>query len=508
MASLVTVLLFFVFTTLGMSMLFLSQVYLKLSSYKKNTIILDYSSENGIKRGFDHLVTLASMPASPVVISEERTLALLEDARRKGLRAVEECLGVDFPIILQETWQEMSWECQTSCFVENLKESDTYFRVKYKIFLDSEGSFARFAPKKKSRLESSVEIVGGCIPLTYFPLLIDKNLEEGEKNEFLVNQGINIFPSDNNSIAQKASFSDGNLLPDDANSLLYKALKVKLFFPQNLTTLQLRSVLGLELTNEPVPEGVYLIQDDLGLGGVYVEGDAEEIIFAIEGDYQVVSFRMGEKIWLLKFNPSEGETIFATPETTSSYRFTPLGIIIVSGNILSLGGGIIGPTGQATLVLEEEIPSLLRGVRLTIVSSGEMTLSSHLIQQGLRWENGLPYLEESQSQLILFSTGSDLWQNTEREGGIFIHEASPKEMKIQASLTASGKGFLIKGEGKSIHLLGALQASDYLSKGNSLKIFPTDRDSDNSSLFDNSPHTKEPVLRVSSFKPLNWQEYY
>ena len=46
--TLISVFLFFVFTTLGLGMLYLTQVYLKISAYRKNTILLEYTSENGI----------------------------------------------------------------------------------------------------------------------------------------------------------------------------------------------------------------------------------------------------------------------------------------------------------------------------------------------------------------------------------------------------------------------------------------------------------------------------
>ncbi len=67
--TLVSVFLFFIFSTLGLSMLYFSQIYLKLSAYKKNSTLLAYASENGIKLGFDHLLNLLSQTMTPSLLS-------------------------------------------------------------------------------------------------------------------------------------------------------------------------------------------------------------------------------------------------------------------------------------------------------------------------------------------------------------------------------------------------------------------------------------------------------
>ncbi len=95
---------------------------------------------------------------------------------------------------------------------------------------------------------------------------------------------------------------------------------------------------------------------------------------------------------------------------------------------------------------------------------------------------------------------------SEKEGKIVIDADSPKEIKIQASLTASGKGFSIEGEAKTVHLLGSLQASDYDSNENKLKLtFDEWSLADNKHL-ENVPHTEKPVLYLSSFKIREWRE--
>ncbi len=69
--TLISAFLFFAFSTLGLGMLYLSQIYLKLGSYKKNAIVLEYTSENGIKEAYNQLAQLIKQVPSPLILSPE-----------------------------------------------------------------------------------------------------------------------------------------------------------------------------------------------------------------------------------------------------------------------------------------------------------------------------------------------------------------------------------------------------------------------------------------------------
>jgi hypothetical protein len=171
-----------------------------------------------------------------------------------------------------------------------------------------------------------------------------------------------------------------------------------------------------------------------------------------------------------------------------------------------MGGGQVDSSGNVTMLEEKELPSILKGVDLTIISSDEITLTSHLIHQGVKWEDGIPYLKDSSSQLNIFASGQDVFGNSRGEGKITIDEDAPEEMKIQASLTASKKGIYLEGEDKTVHLLGSLHASEYISNDNSLKFSPDESFLLNENFQINAPKTAKPVLFLSTFSVLEWQE--
>jgi hypothetical protein len=205
---------------------------------------------------------------------------------------------------------------------------------------------------------------------------------------------------------------------------------------------------------------------------------------------------MEQGCWVLKYEPARRMTWFSTPTETNFYELIPLGIIIVEGEIQSLGGGIIDSLGEAKLVKDKEIPCILSGIDLTIISSNEITLSSHLLHEGVKWAEGMPYAKNSTSQLNIFSSSE-----------IKIHENSPDKIKLQASLTAAKNGFSINGEHKDVSLLGSLHMPKYESNGNSLKLLPDRRQQQQEELLKNAPVTANPFIALLSFKIIEWGDY-
>jgi hypothetical protein len=125
----------------------------------------------------------------------------------------------------------------------------------------------------------------------------------------------------------------------------------------------------------------------------------------------------------------------------------------------------------------------------------------------VKWQEGVPYVKEEQAQLIVYSTGRDLLQGNPVEGGIVIAESAPRNIKIQASLTARGTGFGIMGEEKHVHLLGGLQAVGYESGGNELRLTALPPGTEWEMLSLPSPSTTLPVLSLCRFKALDWKEF-
>jgi hypothetical protein len=503
----VTVFLFLAFGTLAIGLIFLSQVYLKIGGYEKHSRLLDYGSENGIKDGFHYLVSAIANAPLPAIITEERYAELKDDTQSSGRLLAEEAAGLRFPIQIQAQEERMIWQSRTDCQLQDVAEGEGFILARFALPVQSEGRLRSLPFSRSSSLDVKVAVMAGHVPLSAIPFLLDKNLPPEERDSFKEENDITLLPSSREILPPRMSFSDASLIPQDATPLLEKALDIKIFRPQDISAARLRSALGLEESQEPVPEGVYLIRTDLGLGGVYVQGDVEEIVAAIEGSFQVVAFRMESGVWTLKYSPSQSQTVFLSPEDKEAFDLVPLGIIIIDGKVLSLGGGEVDEEGDVRLIADQEVPSLLPGINLTLVASGEITITSHLLQQGITWQDGIPYVKSEQTQLIIFSTGQDLWSDEAREGGIAISQDAPQDLKVQADLTAGGEGIRVEGTDKMLRLLGSIQTAEYVSSGRRLELTPWLPRADGNGRPIYGAQSTRPVLFISQFNAAAWKEY-
>jgi len=503
--TLLTVLLFFVFTSLGLGMLYLTRVYMEMSAYRRNTSILEYASENGIKQGYQRLLGLLNGSPGPVLTTDGEVEVFRTDAEKGGDLLAEKVLGGDLPFVVSGTWGNMEWEGEVAFEPAAVADREEYFQVDYAGRVSATGRMKRFSQEKASHLVLEAAIFAGHIPLTAFPFLVDKSMSPAQKREFLEQVPVEIFPLEEKELPPSPSFSDGDVIPDSAATQVADALKIKIFRPQDLSPSRLRTVLGLESGTDPIPDGVYLIKDDLGLGGIFVQGDLEEIILAIDGGYQVIFFRSIQGTWMLRFSLEKAFTVFTTPQGAETYDFVPLGIVIVNGEILSLGGGYVDSEGRI-MMTQEKIPCLLRGFNLTIVASEEIHLTSHLMYQGVRWVDGVPYVKDSDAQFILMTTGNDILDGRQTGSKILVDKESPGELEIHAALTAGGEGIEIRGKGKSVRVLGSVHASEMILGENRLLLKFDERFFYRPEFLTRAPRTSEPVLWLSRLRIKEWSE--
>jgi hypothetical protein len=506
-AMLMALALFLVFSSIGLSLVFLTQVTLKSSLSKKNTTVLDVLTENGLKQGYLSLHGRLAGRPFPLKLEGDRLASLRSDAEKKGTALIEEALGGTAQFLLQGGWEDRSWEGSVGFVMDRFQDLDSYCQAEYKVVIASQGKLAKASVARSASMEASLIVMAGSLPLASFPVLLSGPGQPEEPDPFPDLSGLTILPQPGVDHLARVLSSEGRLLPQDARPALEEALRIKLFSPQDLSPWRLRQALGLEVSDEPVPDGVYLVRSDLGLGGVYVQGDLEELITAVVEDAQVICFRNKDAEWILKFHPVRGWTEFSGPGSSATYEDLVEPVIIVDGAVKSLGGGRPDETGRLHLCPDEEIASILQGVRLTLVSSGRIVLSSHLLQEGVVWQQGLPYVKESESQLFIFSTGTDFTSGAVTEGGITVGPGAPADLKVQAELVASGEGFHIEGESKNVHLLGSLQAADIDLGSNRLTVSHDPGLLDDNDLARRLLGTASPVLLVSSFKLLVWKDY-
>jgi len=495
---------FLIFLFLGISVLMLTQIHLRLGGTRSHLALANLAAENGLKMGYLFLWEKAEESSWPLLISSFDWSVLEPQPDEKFcLGLLSRLLNLDFPFFLESGWENMSWKTGFSSDKAKIDFLTSYIQAKIPIRLRARGRMLSSAYSSYSQLIVETSLVAGYLPLTLFPLLVEKKMAPEEQSNYLQRKRIDLSLDKKTLPAIKPYFSQEEIISKNILPFLEKGLKIRLFEPDRINPLVLRKALGLEESRDPVPEGVYLIKDDLGLGGVFVQGNLDKLVLSIEDGYQVISFEQEDKNWELRYHPPLNQTIWTTPEKSFVYDSLPNGILLINGDISSLEGK---DYEEMTMTTDDLPPSLLPGIKLCLVASGNINIKSPLFQPSLEILPGIPYLQKKQAQLIIFSSARDLITGKESDGSIIINPGQREEMIIEANLTAAGKGVRIEGTGKKITIKGGLQTVDIDNPGSILKIIASLELHYFSKKEDPVPLTEKPMAALISFKPVEWRD--
>lgn len=505
-ATAAVLLLSVVFAALALTALSLSGLYMRSAGHRKSATLLDYASENGLKRGLHELLHALGSAAGLAAVED----GLLDVLRAKPGEALSELLvggfGVAFPRTVDESLDGMAWTSRAELAGARIREDRrAYLYLSASLQIQSTGRLSRADAARTSSLEGTLGLLVGRFPLAALPLLIKRSLPEEERRDFLEDRSIRLERRPGELLPPQLASLPEPFLQEEWGPLVAKALNVKMFRPEELSPANLRAALGLEPSTEPVPDGVYLVRSDIGLGGIFVQGDLDELALAAADGTQHIVFRVRNSEWRLEFSPSRGQTVFRTPDGELSFDLVPIPIILVDGAVASLGGGEIGPDGRLTMSMDPERAAVLDGIGLTIVCSKRVVISSHLVLEGVRWQDGIPYLKESQAQLLIGSTGRDVFGEATDESGLLVSAEAPRDLRIQAVLTTAGT-FAIEGADKTVLLAGSLHARDLEGRGSSLALFRDDRAAEGV-LPEDAPRAALPYAIIHSITVASWKEY-
>ena len=181
-------------------------------------------------------------------------------------------------------------------------------------------------------------------------------------------------------------------------------------------------------------------------------------------------------------------------------------MIICNGKIGGLSGGCLDASGGLVPALDETVPAVRSGIRLTIVASDEIRLSGHLTLSGVEIRDELPYYKEPPGRLVIYAAGQDFLSGEDRTAGIVLDTELSEAVHIHASLAAGGAGFSIRGQDQKMEIFGGLQAADLAPGSGALKIVPDERPDEPGDDAEAWPRSAVPLLSLSRFRILLWED--
>ncbi|MBP6909297.1 MAG: hypothetical protein KBC18_02595 [Candidatus Saccharicenans sp.] len=500
-AMMVCILVMAIFTSLGLGWLISSQIFLQVEGSRKLNRLALYAAENGLKASLESMSDHLQSSFSGQEITEEDFQSL-----RSRLLSGENLLtGSDLNEIVEaeesyDDFSQMTWQVSASVEKTGLEDFEQYLKSTCGLIIDSTGRVQDFGGKRSEEVIASLTFYAGHLPLDRLSAAIEAGglPEEGRDQ-------INIIPSNPGSLEndQPLTLSQGTI-PDNALPLVSRGLKI--LKPDALPRWLLRQALGLPAEDEPVPDGVYLIRDDLGPGGVFVEGDLSQLLLGIETDWQIIQFQQEEKTWQIKFNPGSQKINFITPDGQIDENGLLIPLIMINGQVENLACGQPGSDGLLVLSAAEEALSILSGCHLTIVSAGRINITTSLKAQGLEWKEGIPYLRQPDSPLTIWSTGKNFETEEQLDGGINLLSPGNDPMTIAGNLVAGGEGLKIDSGSVKVQIAGSLAATRINPGESQLTVFTglqTGSPADNTgklNIFSNKP-----LIHLNEFKIIEWR---
>ncbi|MCX8160359.1 MAG: hypothetical protein N3G18_05445, partial [Candidatus Saccharicenans sp.] len=318
--------------TLGAGLLINSGLFLKTHGLRKVTRLTSFATENGIKQAWNRVEAGAAMIFSKSEISEELFQATQQAPESRGLEIIRPLLEAG-STSQEDNFSGLGWETVATASLSELYSDQHYLEATFGFNIKSRGRVRGFAGARVEELKCELVLLAGHLPLDQVPAAVN---EDGIQKEDLHKIKFkNLQPGA--TLASGLKTLTRKFIPDDALPLLARGLKI--LKPDSLPNWLLRQALGLEPGNDRIPDGVYLVKDNLGPGGIYVQGDLDQLLLGIDNGFQIIQFQQGESLWLFRFNPSTARSSFISPSQRQDFNELPVPVIMINGRVLELAAG-------------------------------------------------------------------------------------------------------------------------------------------------------------------------
>lgn len=264
------------------------------------------------------------------------------------------------------------------------------------------------SPEHNHGIKSVVffDMACGQIPLTFFPFFLnsapDMPVKTFVEENHIVNDG------DGNTVV------DDMEVERDTGGFLMDCLGIQ---GDELTWALIRMKFGFELSNEPLPNGIHLLEEGGVVRCVFVQGDLDRLVFSTEVDIQKVRFVKNGISYEYHYKPGEDYFMHWIDRRLEDMMFDEK--ILVNGNIASLE-----QEGNAAFTAASNI---------TLFATGNI-----VIRTNLEADSGLkPSLS---THLTLLSCFEKLFGAEGKTPGITVDTVSLENgAEIQVSIVTDGK---------------------------------------------------------------------
>jgi len=274
--------------------------------------------------------------------------------------------------------------------------------------------------------EAIIDILDGCIPLTLVPVFINTEPDQ-EKDAFLEEKKIET--DEDEAVVEEVETEI------DTRDYLAETFKIK---GSAVTWAHIRERFGFEVSDQPIEEGVYLLEEQGIVETLFVQGDVEKLVFSTGLYNQEILLICRGKEYEICYRPGQDYFYSPFPHIPDNALFKEN--LVINGNAWS-----IEQDGEAAFHPGANIKLLVAGkaVITTSLESGKVALGR------------MP-----STNLTLVSKATGALAGDGQEQGIKLNAG--EEASISATLISDGK---LENLGGHVHLNGSLYATDIENDG-------------------------------------------
>jgi hypothetical protein len=324
-------------------------------------------------------------------------------------------------------------------FVEFLKTGYKKTRVITALHAHAQVNTSSYPPPHPYHLkaEVTIDILSGKIPLTFFPLLVKKNIDIPTGTFLKENQIINK--------SRKNLVVDNIETELNFSGFLMDSLKVT---ETLMNWRAIREKLGLEPSDDPIPEGPHLVVENGVVESVVIQGDVEQMVFFADSQNHLQKIRIIQNSIPYEIHYRPGENYFVC------WNHSPAGNVLFREKILV--------NGDVCSIEQEGDAAFLDNSDIQLFVSGKI-----IIRSDLKTEIDLQPLDlknmKCTNMRVTAGKGQIFNQGSARNE-IIVDTGTTGKTELQVSMITAGK-FTNKNPGAELKLTGSLYCTDLENHG-------------------------------------------
>ncbi|MCK5057500.1 MAG: hypothetical protein KAT34_12630 [Candidatus Aminicenantes bacterium] len=347
-----------------------------------------------------------------------------EEALAENLTEIE-APEVDYFNTIVFPEREINGTIISNSFASSETQKQYFKKTRILNTIDAAAASNRYAYKA----EADIDMLGGRIPLTMFPVFINKKIDYPvasylKEKKIISMDGKEIVVGEIETELDMTGFLKESIEIDKGSTMSWEVVRERF---------------GFERSSEPIPEGIHILSGEDTVKLIFIQGDVEKIVFSIRDNRQHIGIRKDGIDYELSYEP--GEYDFHCWDTRIADYSLFKEKIVVNGSAFSIeqGGAAAFLSGSNIVLFVSRLAIIRTDLKTQQLDLKEIPLSNFTL---IGSSTGLPDSDSSNAAEVIIDTAG--------------------ETDIQAAVICDGK---VTNRSSKLNFSGSLYARELENEG-------------------------------------------